>query len=85
MTIVRNTIRDARIGILTYTQTNYHITAVVGGSEANANTFIDSGGTLNDANYLFQQGDDVVDTIDATFNDWGCAWRGDRNGSLSRP
>jgi hypothetical protein len=44
--------------------------ATIGGSRANANTFIDSGGSLSDANHLLALGD-IQTNINATYNDWG--------------
>ena len=46
------------------------LTATVGGSEADANTFIDSGGTLTDGNHLLSLAHVSLD-VDAEYNNWG--------------
>ena len=46
------------------------LTATIGGSASEANTFIDSGGSLGDSNYLVQMDGSTLD-VNATYNKWG--------------
>jgi len=46
------------------------LTATVGGSEANANTFVDSGGSLSDGNNLLSLAHIALD-VNAEYNNWG--------------
>jgi len=46
------------------------LTATIGGSASEANTFIDSGGTLGDSNYLVQMDGPTID-VNAEYNKWG--------------
>jgi hypothetical protein len=46
------------------------VVATIGGSEDNANTFVDSGGTLGDSNYLVDM-DGPTLPVDAEYNNWG--------------
>jgi len=49
---------------------SFPLTATIGGSASDANTFIDSGGSLGDSNYLVQM-DGVTFDVDAEYNNWG--------------
>lgn len=46
------------------------LTATIGGSASEANTFVDSGGTLGDSNYLVQMDGSTID-VNAEYNNWG--------------
>jgi len=48
----------------------FPLTATIGGSASQANTFIDSGGSLGDSNYLVQMDGPPLD-VDAEYNKWG--------------
>jgi hypothetical protein len=48
----------------------FPLTATIGGSASEANTFIDSGGSLGDSNYLVQMDGPPLD-VDAEYNNWG--------------
>ena len=73
ITIARNTFDqvDAPILLLdTDPGDAFTMTATIGGSASEANTFIDSGGSLGDSNYLVQM-DGVTFDVDAEYNKWG--------------
>ena len=73
VTIARNTFNevDAPIYLLDSTPgDSVPLTATIGGSASEANTFIDSGGSLGDANYLVQM-DGPTSGVNATYNNWG--------------
>jgi hypothetical protein len=46
------------------------VTATIGGSASEANTFIDSGGNLGDSNYLVQMEGPTIG-VNAEYNNWG--------------
>ena len=50
--------------------------ATIGGSPADKNTFVDSGGNLGDTNYLLALGD-IQTNINAKYNDWGLCTAGE--------
>ena len=80
---------SATIGRNTFTQTDggIHlwdldpadglvITATIGGSPSEANTFVDSGGTLGDQNYLVEMDGSTAD-VNAEHNKWGLCTAGE--------
>ena len=52
------------------------MTATIGGSAGEANTFIDSGGSLGDSNYLVRMDGPTLD-VDAEYNNWGLCTAGE--------
>ena len=48
----------------------FTLTATIGGSASEANTFTDSGGSLGDSNYLVQMEGAIFD-VNAEYNNWG--------------
>ena len=74
---------SATIGRNTFTQINtpinlsdsdlsdaFTVTATIGGSPSEANTFVNSGGALGDQNYLVEM-DGPTTNVNAEYNDWG--------------
>jgi hypothetical protein len=49
---------------------SFPLTATIGGSASEANTFIDSGGSLGDSSYLVQM-DGAIFDVNAEYNNWG--------------
>jgi len=73
ITIARNTFARLENPIYLYDSNpadGAMLTATIGGSQADANTFIDSGGSLGDSNCLVQLDSDSLD-VNAEYNNWG--------------
>jgi hypothetical protein len=73
VTISRNTFDQIRVPIYLSDwdpSDAFALTATIGGSPAEANTFVDSGGSLGDLNYLVEM-DGVTADVNAEHNNWG--------------
>jgi hypothetical protein len=73
VTIGRNTFTRITAPIHLYDQNasdDLTLTATIGGSASQANTFLDSGGSLGDSNYLVQM-DGAPFDVNAQYNKWG--------------
>jgi len=73
VTIARNTFTNITNPILlqdTVPGDAVTLTATIGGSPSEADTFIDSGGSLGDSNYLVQMDGPTID-VNAEYNKWG--------------
>jgi hypothetical protein len=73
ITIARNTFARLENPIYLYDSNpadGAMLTATIGGSQADANTFVDSGGSLGDSDYLVQLDGDSLD-VNAEYNNWG--------------
>ncbi|KPK21064.1 MAG: hypothetical protein AMJ76_03695, partial [Dehalococcoidia bacterium SM23_28_1] len=73
LTIGRNTFTQVRIPICLADwdpSDGLAVTATIGGSPAEANTFVDSGGTLGDLSYLVEM-DGPTAGVNAEHNNWG--------------
>jgi len=73
VTIARNTFTNITNPILlldTVPSDGFTLTATIGGSASQANTFIDSGGSLGDSNHLVRMDGPTLD-VDAEYNKWG--------------
>jgi hypothetical protein len=73
LTIVRNTFTQVNIPIFLYDSDladAFTLTATIGGSPAEANTFVNSGGTFGDLNYLVEIKGPTAG-VNAEYNNWG--------------
>jgi hypothetical protein len=73
VTITRNTFTQIRVPIqLSDWDPNdaFGLTATIGGSPSEANTFVDSGGSLGDLSYLVEM-DGPTANVNAEYNNWG--------------
>jgi hypothetical protein len=73
VTIARNTFTDIRVPInLSDWDPNdaFGLTATIGGSPSEANTFVGSGGILGDLSYLVEM-DGPTANVNAQYNNWG--------------
>jgi len=73
VTIARNTFSQVDAPIHLYDSNpgdGATVTATIGGSASEANTFINSGGSLGDSNYLIQMDGPTLD-VNAEYNLWG--------------
>jgi hypothetical protein len=73
LTIERNTFDQIRVPIqLSDWDPNdaFGLTATIGGSPSEANTFVDSGGSLGDMSYLVEM-DGPTANVNAEYNNWG--------------
>jgi hypothetical protein len=73
VTIARNTFSHVGSPVYLYDDNpsdGFPVIATIGGSPSEANTFIDSGGSLGDSNYLVQMDGPTID-VNAEYNKWG--------------
>jgi len=73
VTIARNTFSHVGSPVYLYDDNpsdGFPVIATIGGSPSEANTFIDSGGSLGDSNYLVQMDGPTLD-VNAEYNKWG--------------
>jgi hypothetical protein len=73
VTIARNTFTQINTAIQLYDwdpTDAFTVTATIGGSPSEANTFVNSGGALGDSNYLLEMDGPTAD-VNAEHNDWG--------------
>jgi len=70
VTIARNTFTRIAKPIVLVSWGPINLAATIGGSQPEANTFVDSGGTLGDANYLVEMNGPTAN-VNAEYNKWG--------------
>ena len=70
VTIARNTFTRIAKPIVLFSWGTINLAATIGGSQPEANTFVDSGGTLGDANYLVEMNGPTAN-VNAEYNKWG--------------